>query len=177
MVCFVAIDNKKMIKNYFALALIFLAVILLVWYICRWYAVYNEYEKETPIIRGTLNYEINVDDFDNYILENPSSVIYMCTAEEEKCRIFEKDFKKIIVSNNLQDSIIYLNFSDSDIDKFISEFNNNYKYKIKLTKNYPLLVEFVDGNVTGIVQGDNDKVLSITKMKQFIELHQIGKTN
>ena len=51
-------SNKKIVKNYFILALIFLAVILLVWYICKWYTVCNDYKKEIPVIRGTLNYEI-----------------------------------------------------------------------------------------------------------------------
>lgn len=170
-------ENKKTLKNYFILALVFLAVVLLVWYICRWYTVYAEYERETPVIRGTLNYEITVNDFDHYIMENPSSVVYMCTANEEKCRNFEKDFKRLIVQKDLQDSIIYLNLSDSDISKFVDDFNNKYKYKIKLTNNYPLLVEFTDGKVTGLVAGEKGNNLSITKMKQFIELHKIGKTN
>ena len=91
-------SNKKIVKNYFILALIFLAVILLVWYICKWYTVCNDYKKEIPVIRGTLNYEITESDFEHYILENPSSVVYMCTASEEKCRDFERDFKNTMVS-------------------------------------------------------------------------------
>ena len=82
-------EYKKIVKNYFILALIFLAVVLLVWYICKWYTVCNDYKKEIPVIRGTLNYEITESDFEHYILENPSSVVYMCTASEEKCRDFE----------------------------------------------------------------------------------------
>ena len=160
-------SNKKIVKNYFILALIFLAVILLVWYICKWYTVCNDYKKEIPVIRGTLNYEITESDFEHYILENPSSVVYMCTASEEKCRDFERDFKKIVVAKNLQDSIIYLNLSNTDIDSFVKDFNNKY----------PLLVEFTDGKVTGLVQGENGNSLSISKMKQFIEIHKIGKTN
>lgn len=170
-------SNKKIVKNYFILALIFLAVVLLVWYICKWYTVCNDYKKEIPVIRGTLNYEITESDFEHYILENPSSVVYMCTASEEKCRDFERDFKKIVVAKNLQDSIIYLNLSNTDIDSFVKDFNNKYNYKIKLTKNYPLLVEFTDGKVTGLVQGEDGNSLSISKMKQFIEIHKIGKTN
>lgn len=170
-------DEKKTLKNYLILALIFLVVILLVWYICRWYRVYAEYERQTPVIRETLSYEITVDDFEHYILENPSSVVYMCTAEEEKCRSFEKEFKKLVVQENLQDSIIYLNLSDTDVDSFITDFNNKYKYKIKLTNNYPLLVEFTDGKVTGLIEGENNKTLTISKTKQFIEIHKIGKTN
>ncbi len=167
--------NKKSIKNYIILIIIFGLTILLVWYISRWYQVYSDYQKETPVIRGTLNYEITGIDFDHYIMENPSSIIYMCTSSDDNCRYFEKDFKKFIVKNNLQDSIIYLNLSNTDIDKFITNFNNNYTYKVKLTKNYPALVEFSDGKITGLIEGEENKKLSITKVSQFIELHHITK--
>ena len=64
-----------------------------------------------------------------------------------------------------------------DLQNIVKDFNNKYNYKIKLTKNYPLLVEFTDGKVTGLVQGEDGNSLSISKMKQFIEIHKIGKTN
>lgn len=169
--------RNKPLKNYIILGVIFVAVILLVWYCRRWYFVVTDYKKETPVIRGTLNYEITANDFDSYIMENPSSVIYMCTSKDDNCRSFEEDFKKFVVKKNLQDVIIYLNLSDSDIDSFVNSFNEKYKYKIKLTKNYPLLVEFTDGKVTGIVQGSKEKRLTLTKVKNFIDINKIGKTN
>lgn len=172
-------ENKKdkLLRNYFILFVIFLATILLVWYLCKWYSVYTDYEKETPIIRGTLNYEITSMDFEHYITDNPSSVIYMCTAKDDNCRTFEKDFKKFIKKNELEDEIIYLNLSDANIDEFVESFNKTYKYKIKLTKNYPLLVEFTDGKVTGLIQGKEDKPLTIKSVKDFIEINNIGKTD
>ena len=169
--------KKKPLKNYIILGIIFISVILLVWYFCKWYLVVTDFKKETPIIRGTLNYEITAQDFDSYIMENPTTVIYMCTSKDDNCRSFEKDFKKFVVKKNLQDTIIYLNLSDADIDGFVNNFNEKYKYKIKLTKNYPLLVEFADGKVTGIVQGSKDKKLTLTKVKNFIDINKIGKTN
>ena len=168
--------QKTLVKNYIILIFIFFAVIAIVWYICKWYDVYTEYEKETPVIRETLNYEISSTDFESFIMENPSSVIYMCTAKEEKCRSFEKDFKKLVVKQNLQNSIIYLNLSDADIDSFVENFNEKYKYKVKITSNYPLLVEFREGKITSLIQGDKDTPLTITKVKQYIEINKIGKT-
>lgn len=172
-------EKKKdnLAKNYVILILIFLATILLVWYICKWYSVYTEYEKETPVIRGTLSYEITVADFDHYIMDNPTTVIYMCTSKEDKCRIFEKDFKKYIKKNTLEDQIIYLNLSDADIDKFVNEFNQKYKYKVKLNSNYPLIVEFTDGKVTSLIQGEKDSPLTIKRVKDFVEINKIGKTD
>ena len=167
-------DEKGSVKNYCILTLIVLCTVFIVWYICRWYQVYSEYEMQTPVIRETLSYEIGYLEFDHYIMENPNSVIYMCTASDIDCRNFEKDLKKYVVKNNLQNDIIYLNLSDADLEKFVENFNNNYKYKIKLTNNYPAIVEFTDGSVTGILQGSDSKRLSITKVSQFIDLHHIG---
>lgn len=161
------------LRNYIILIIVFLATILLVLYVAKWYQVYSDYQRETPIIRGSLNYEITGEDFDHYIMENPSSVFYMCTSSSDSCRNFEKDFKRLVVKNNLQNSIIYLNLSDNDIDKFVNSFNNNYSYKVKLTENYPVLVEFTDGKVTGLIQANKKSDLSITKVSQFLDLHHI----
>lgn len=167
-------NSRGGFKNYFILSLIVLCTIFIVWYVCRWYQVYSDYEMQTPVIRDTLSYEISYPEFDHYIMENPNCVIYMCTASDLNCRSFEKDFKKYVVKNNLQNDIIYLNLSDADKDGFVDKFNNSYKYKIKLTNNYPALVEFTEGNITGIVQGTDSKELTVTKVSQFIDLHHIG---
>ena len=54
--------EKNLVKNYFILAIIFLAGIGLTFYLCRWYKVYDDYKKQTPVIRGTLSQEIVYDD-------------------------------------------------------------------------------------------------------------------
>ena len=110
------------------------------------------------------------------MLFRSSCVIYMCTANSDNCRNFEKDFKKLIQKNNLQNSIIYLNLSDiPDINAFIDEFNNKYNYKVKLTANYPALVEFTEGKITAFIEGNKTQSLTITKASQFIDLHHIGE--
>ncbi len=168
-------DTTIKLKNYFILAFIILVMVFLVFYICRWYQVYSDYKKETPIIRGTLSYEITSAELDHYVMENPNCVVYMCTSSSDHCRNFERDFKKLIEKENLQNNIIYLNLSDVDMKQFVSEFNEKYHYKVKLTEHYPAFVEFTDGKVTAFIEGDNQNSLTITKVSQFIELHHIGK--
>ena len=99
----------------------------------------------------------------------------MCTADESICRNFEKDFKKYVEKESLTDKIIYVNLTDTDVNSFVTEFNNKYNYKIKLTNNYPALVTFDDGHITGLVQGNKDKKLTVSKAKQFIEMNKIGE--
>ena len=87
-------DEKKIaMKNYIIIILIFVATIGLTLYFCSCYRVYSESKKEIPIIRGTLS-EITSEDLDHYIMENQSTVIYVCTASDPTCRNYEKNFKK-----------------------------------------------------------------------------------
>ena len=114
--------EKKKLKNYFILILIFALGIGITLYLSKLYHVYDEYQKETPVIRGVIS-EITNEELDHYLMENPTIVIYMCTSSDMLCRNFEKDFKKLIEKENLQEEIIYLNLSDINEDEFIDSLN------------------------------------------------------
>ena len=73
--------QKKQMKNYFILLLIFVLGIGITLYLTRLYHVYDEYQKQTPIIRGVVS-EITNEELEHYLLENPSTVIYMCTSSD-----------------------------------------------------------------------------------------------
>ncbi|MBQ6324076.1 MAG: hypothetical protein IJI22_04490 [Bacilli bacterium] len=164
--------NEK--NNYVLLVVIFVLTIAFVLYLCRWYNVYNEYKKNIPVIRDSL-YEIVNDDLEHYIMDNPTSVVYMCTASNDKCRTFEKKFKKYLKTVELTDSMVYLNLSDLDQDEFVNNFNSKYDYKVKLTTDYPAFVYFEDGEVVAILQGKEDSDLTLAEVKQFLKLNEIGE--
>jgi len=167
------IPQTEILKKYILLGTIYLVTILLTIYLCRCYYIYNQSKQEIPVIRGTLS-EITYQELDHYLLENPTAVIYMCTSDSLPCRTFEKDFKKLIARKNLQDEIIYLNLTNVNLEEFIKEFNQKYIYRIKLENNCPILVNFDAGKVTNILQ-ESEGELSISKVKQFIEINQIGE--
>ena len=166
--------KKGGLKNYLILAALFAAGIIVTLYLCELYKVYDEYQKQTPVIRDSLS-EITAEDLDHYIQENPTTVIYMCTASNMTCRNFEKDFKKIIKSKYLQETIIYLKLSNLDQEKFVDDFNKKYPHRIKLTSAYPALVVFEEGKIINLLQGKQSEKLTIIKTKQFIEIHKIGE--
>lgn len=167
-------EEKRVIpvKNYIFLVLLVLAVVIIVFYLCDLYQVYDAHQREVPVIGDTL-VEISPDELDHYIMENPTSVVYMCTASDSFCRHYERDLKKLIEKDNLQDTIIYLNLSDIDVDSFVDSFNSRYPYRVLLTTSYPALVVFEEGEVQGILQGSKKEKLTISKTEQFIEMHQI----
>ncbi len=165
-------ERKIPVKNYVILIVLFAAVIALVLYLCQLYRIYDEHQREIPVIRDSL-FEIQPDELEHYVMENPTTVIYMCTAADEGCRDFEKEFKKLVEKDTLQESVIYLNLSDVKQDEFVSQFNDNYPYKRQLDVNYPAFVVFEDGKVKSILQADEDEKLNISDVEQFIKLNKI----
>ncbi len=166
--------NKAKVKNYLLLILLFGAFITITLYLCNLYNVYDEYQKETPVIRGTL-LEITNEELGHYLIENPTAVIYMCTSSDMVCRNYEKDLKKLVKQKNLQDKMVYLNLSNINQEEFVKNFNSTYKSKKGLTTNYPAIIFIEDGEIESILQGTEKEQLTITRTKQFIELNKIDE--
>ena len=169
--------NKGKYKNYLILLPIIIITIILVFYLRAWYRAYNTHQLTIPIISGYLN-EVKYDELDNYILENPNFVLYMCTSNDISCREFESKFKKIIKRYSLKDIIIYLNLND-----FINQENNyqllidgdlvlpTYQEKEEFFNIYPTIAIFKDKQLESILI-INDSV-TIDKVDQFLEEHEI----
>lgn len=167
-------DKKITTKNVIILIIIFLIGIGLTFYFCRWYQVIDQNKKSVPIIRGTLQ-EITNNELDDYLLENPTSIIYLCTSDSMKCRNYEKDVRKYFVDSGLKDVIIYVNLTNIDQTKFVKNFNKKNDYKIKLTTNYPAIIYFNDGNIKDMIQGKKGNTLTLNKTKEFFKNNEIGE--
>lgn len=169
-------EEKKKIpsKNYIILLVIFIVTFLLVYYLYRWYQVYAEYQNDIPVIRDSLT-EITKEEMQHYIEENPTNTIYLCTADNQDCRTFEKSFKKLIEKKSLKEYIIYVNLTDQNLEEFISEFNEKYPYKVKLTTNIPAFVTFEDGEITDILEKENNEKISIDEVSKYLKVNKIGE--
>ena len=167
------LKDKKRIRNYIICILLFIVCFGLVLYLREVYKFNEAEQKKIPVIQGYIS-EIYNDDLEHYITENPDGVIYMCIANDENCRTFEREFKKLLKKDEYNDNLVYLNLIDVDQDKFLEEFNSKYIYKVKLSKEYPAFVLFEDGKVKSILQ-EKDKKLDIVKVKHFLELSEIGE--
>lgn len=165
--------RKIPVKNYIILGVIFLVTFLLVYYIYRWYVVYSDYQNQIPVIRDYLS-EVTEQEMEHYISENPTAVIYVCTAEDIECRSFEKNFKKLVEKDSLKEYITYVNLTDENKDSFIVNFNQNYPHKKKSLTKYPAIIVFEDGKISDILQADSDDKLTVTQVKQFLKSNKIG---
>ena len=163
------------LKNYIILLVIFAGTFLLTYYLYRWYKVYADYQNNIPVIRDSLT-EITKEEMEHYIEENTSATIYVCTADNQNCRSFEKNFKKLVDKKALKEYIIYVGVTSQEMDQFVSDFNQKYQYKIKLTKNVPAFITFEDGKVTDILEADKDTdKLSITDVSKYLKVNKIGE--
>lgn len=167
-------ERKVGIKNYLILTLIFIIATIITLYLCNVYNVYEESKRQIPVIRGTLS-EITSEELEHYISENPTIMMYICTASNETCRNYEQSLKKYIVREELQEAMVYLNLTEEENQNFSEQFNEKYSVSLKLKDNYPALIIFEDGKVTHLLQGKEKEKLTITKTKQFMELHKIGE--
>lgn len=134
-------EKKKSIpfKNYIYLGLIILATILVLYYIYLWYRTYKEDELNKSIMSDYLTV-INYNEMDSYILENSNAVIYVSKLGDEQINKFEKNFRNVIVDNNLKNAILYLNVTDEDVE--------GYSKKLKIDDNLPYIVVYTGGEVT-----------------------------
>ena len=165
--------NKKLVRNYIITLILFIACFGLVLYLRELYRVNEAEQKKIPVIQGYIS-EIYSDDLEHYIMDNPNGVIYMCIANDENCRTFEREFKKLLKKDEYNDNLAYLNLMDVDQNKFLEEFNSKYIYRVKLSKDYPAFVLFEEGKVKSILQ-DKSRKLDIVKVKHFLELSEIGE--
>lgn len=161
-------------KNIIILIIIYLIGIGLTLYFCRWYQVIDQNKKSVPIIRGTLS-ELTYSELDDYLLENPTSIIYLCTSNSQQCRNYEKDVRKYFINSGLSETVIYVNLTNIDQTKFVKKFNQDYKYKTKLTTNYPAIIYFEDGEIKDMIQGKKGNTLTLNKTKEFFKDNEIGE--
>lgn len=162
------------VKNYLIIGLIFLVAIVVTVYLCNVYSVYQESKLEIPVIRGTLS-EITSEELEHFISENPTVLLYICTASDESCRNYEKDLKKLVTRKELQNELIYLNISLDEKETFVKTFNETYTSRVKLTDQFPAIIALEEGKTVHILQPKNNERLTISKTQQFIELHKIGE--
>ena len=167
-------EKPNKLRNYLLLLFLFIFCMVIVIYLCQIYKINDEEKKKTPVISGALS-EIYYEDLEHYLMDNPTVVLYLCTANDDVCRSFERDFKKLLKKKEYNDQIIYLNLTDLEQEVFVKDFNDTYVYKEKVTVDYPAFVLFEDGRIKAILQGTKEKPLTIVKAKQFLDINKVGE--
>ena len=77
-------------KNYIILLVIIVVSLLLVRYFYMWFDAYNDTKLNMPILDKYMEV-INYNELDNYLIENPNTIIYVSVLENSEIRDFEKN--------------------------------------------------------------------------------------
>ena len=142
------------IKNYIILGVVLFITMLILYYFYCWVDVYKESKINIPILDKYMTV-INYNELDNYIVENPDTIVYVSVLEDEKIREFEKDFKNKYREKEIDNEILYMNITEDvknkDIkDDMIGKFSIN-------GLDVPFVLVFGDGKLNSIYSiSDND---------------------
>ena len=160
-------SKKKQKKNYVVLVVIYVVVIVLVLYLASWYNTYKNYQNEIPVLEDVVS-EISPSEFEHYLTENPSPVLYLCTASDSDCRDFEETIKSPLEKNNYE-SLVYINLEDvEDKETYIKRLLEGTDFTIS---RIPCLIKFTDGEVTAVEDGLNGALLTRDEALSFLDIN------
>lgn len=158
-------SKKKQKQNYVILVVIYVVVIVLVLYLASIYNSCKSYQKEIPVLKDVV-LEINPSEVEHYLTENPSPILYLCTASDDDCREFEETMKSPLEKNNYED-LVYVNLEDiEDKMTFVNDLLTGTDYSIDRV---PCLIKFTDGIATDIEDGLNGAVLTRDEALNFLD--------
>lgn len=149
--------RKIPVKNYIILWVIMIVTVLILYYFYCWVDVYKESKINIPILDKYMTV-INYNELDNYIVENPNTIVYVSVLENEKIREFEKEVKNKYKNKEIENEVLYMNITD-DIKNKDTKSDMDSKYSINglSMNNVPSVLVFSNGKLNSIYSvRDND---------------------
>ena len=149
-------------KNYVILGIVLVVSFLFIYYLYLWFDSYNETKLNMPIMNKYMEV-INYNELDNYLVENPNTIIYVSVLENSEIREFEKKFKSLYKRHEIDKEILYMDITN---EKKI----NASKYTLGgiSIKDVPVIMVF-DNGVLKSIYGIKDNNYDIDNLKMFID--------
>lgn len=147
------------VKNYIFLGLLAVGVVA-VCFIFSFLYKKKDSGIYVSIIKDVASGEIKYDDLDNYLQENPNVVLYIYDSEKKNSRDVEKNFKKLILDNDIAQYIVYV------------EKTEDIKKKYDLGKTSPIFIAYQEGVLKEILSKKNasyDEIESFLVRNKVIE--------
>ena len=151
-------DEKRVIplKNYIILGVIILVTILTLHYFYMWFDAYNETKLNRPILNKYMDV-INYNELDNYLIENPNTILYVSILEDLEIRNFEKDFKEIFKKGKVDNYILYLDITEDIKDESIKkQMKDKYSINSVSILDVPAILVFDGGSLKSIYTIDKN---------------------
>ncbi len=154
-------------RNYLILGALIVVTLFLLFYFYMWVDAYNETKLNRPILDKYMEV-INYNELNNYLVENPNTIIYVSVLEDETIREFEKQVKAAYKKQEVDREVLYMDITDQISDKnYHNEMVNKYAVGSLNMTNVPLVVVFENGNIREIYNISNDGY-DISRFKAYI---------
>ena len=154
-------------KNYIILGIIILVTLCLLYYFYMWFDAYNETKLGKPILSKYMEV-INYNEIDNYIVENPNTIIYVSILEDENIRKFEKKVKNSYKNNDINAEILYLDMTkDIMNNQILQEIDYKYSLNSLSMKDVPCVI-VIENGVLDTIYSIRDNDYNIDKFERFV---------
>ena len=142
--------RKIPVKNYIILGIVIVVTMLILYYFYMWVDVYKESKVNIPIMDKYMTV-INYNELDNYVVENPDTIVYVSVLENDEIRQFEKKFKNKYKHDLIDNDVLYMNVTDDISDKSLKDgmVSKYFVNGLNIT-NVPCLLVFKDGMLKSI---------------------------
>ncbi len=171
-------ENKRIIpiKNYFILAFILIVTFLLLFYFYLWFDKYEETLLSKRILDKYM-LVININELDDYLIENPDTILYVSELNNEKIREFEKLLKSKYKNDEMDRNILYLDITNiSERDKIY--LKGKYYFNDLDILSVPCLLVFKGGNIHYIYSiSDNYSIDDFINYVNQIDLDEVDNND
>lgn len=161
-------------KNYFILGVVLLLTVLAVYYFYMWNKAYNESKINEPVLDKYMTV-INYNELEDYLIENPDTIIYTSILEDKDIRSFENRFKNYIRNDKLDNDVLYMDIT-SEIKSNNKKNDMMKKYSVEYANilDIPNVMVFENGKLKMIYNiQDND--YDVKKTVEFINSIKINE--
>jgi len=154
-------------KNYIILGVVFIVTIFILYYFYMWFDAYKETKINMPILDKYMEV-INYNELEDYLIENPNTLIYVSVLEDNEIREFEKKFKNSLRSNKIDRDILYLDITSDIMDRDKkNDMESKYTFNSYSIISVPSILVIENGMLKNIYSiKDND--YDIDKVELFI---------
>ena len=161
-------------KNYFILGVVLLLTVLAVYYFYMWNKAYNESKINEPVLDKYMTV-INYNELEDYLIENPDTIIYTSILEDKDIRSFENRFKNYIRNDKLDHDVLYMDIT-SEIKSNNKKTDMMKKYSVEYANilDIPNVMVFEYGKLK-MIQNIQDNDYDVKKTVEFINSIKINE--
>ena len=166
-------------KNYLILVGIIIFSLLLIYYFYLWFDAYNETKLNRPILNKYMEV-INYNELEDYLVESPNAIIYVSVLEDSEIREFEKQFKSLFKSKQIEKEILYMNITEElRNNKIKKERGNKYVVNGASISDVPVIAIFENGVLSSIysIKNNNYDTESLKMYINGINFNNNGEIN